>query len=146
MIPISSTQPAQKIFLQDLETETTTITLLLKENQNLHFPGGDLSWDVEAQSSKEIFVNNSLCFKEIAQQEQDNAGKDVFISASTSSERPLKLSLRLISRTTECELQDPFKKTVGIAIFGLSASTVLFVVGYMIKNQLEVCADPRRNL
>ena len=61
----------------------------------------------------------------------------------------MRITLTLVKRTTKCgeeEMMDPSKRMVGMLILGLGLGTVVSVLGYMLKNQLEVCADPRRNL
>ena len=61
----------------------------------------------------------------------------------------MRITLTLVNRTTKCgeeEMMDPAKRMVGMLILGLGLGTVVSVLGYMLKNQLEVCADPRRNL
>ena len=91
-------------------------------------------------------INQTLCFQEEEDSEPDD--KHVIISTSSDSNTEKRVTLTLIKRSSKCgeEVIDPAKKMVGMLILGLGLGTVLSVLGYMLKNQLEVCADPRRNL
>ena len=99
----------------------------------------------EVESDGEMMKNLTLCFKEEATSTNEEA---LALTLSiTSGTKKLNLKLVKGSSTNNCiKKLDPGKKMIGMLIFGAGISTVLFVVGYMIRNQLQVCADPRRNL
>ena len=115
--------------------------------QDLHLPGGEQQWDVLVGEGGNQF-NQELCFDDGEEtQIEETDGQEVRISISSDSDKETRITLSLDEGSGQCgDKMDPAKRVVGMVIFGLGLGTVLFVVGYMIKNQLEVCADPRRNL
>ena len=90
-----------------------------------------------------------MCFEEEEEQYRSEADENgIVISASSDSVTNKRVSMTLLKRTTKCgeAEMDPAKKMLGMIIFAVGLGTVLSVAVYMVKNQLEVCADPRRNL
>ena len=122
-----------------------TLTLGVVPGQDLRLPGGEHQWDVLVGEGENQF-SQDLCFEdEEVTEDKETEGEEVTISTSSNSDKEIRITLGLGAGQCVKEM-DPAKRMVGMVIFGLGLGTVLFVVGYMVKNQLEVCADPRRNL
>jgi len=128
------------------EQTPVSITLTLAPDNILLLAGGEDSWTVDAPHRGHVQVNQTLCFVEQDRSEAD--GNDLIISTSSDSVTSKRVSITLMERTSKCgeEEMDPAKKMIGMSILALGIGTVLSVLGYLVKNQLEVCGDPRRNL
>ena len=127
------------------------LTLSLPPTQSLHLLRAGESWSLETSQPGGGELNLTLCFEEeeVEERSESEPDNDIIISTSIDSVRDMRITLTLVKRTTKCgeeEMMDPAKRMVGMLILGLGLGTVVSVLGYMLKNQLEVCADPRRNL
>ena len=127
------------------------LTLSFPPTQSLHLLKAGESWSLETSQPGGGELNLTLCFEEeeVEERSESEPDNDIIISTSIDSVRDLRITLTLVKRTTKCgeeEMMDPAKRMVGMLILGLGLGTVVSVLGYMLKNQLEVCADPRRNL
>jgi hypothetical protein len=120
----------------------------------LHLLRAGESWSLETSHPGGGQLNLTLCFEEEEVKEEEEGSEsepdnDIIISTSIDSERDMRITLSLVQRTTQCgeeEVMDPAKRMMGMLILGLGLGTVVSLLGYMVKNQLAVCADPRRNL